>query len=105
MLRSSRQCFNYNPPFLPPKANKFTTQHFYLQKLINLLWQKYIRQFLNGPNVTRPDCKTPTQTVTASLQRYGLLSEASLALKKCLVLTTDFIHTSCRSVSALCLGL
>ena len=64
--------------------------HFYLQKLINLFWQKYIRQFLNGPNVTCPVCKTLTQTVTALLKRYGLLSESSLARKKCRDLTTVF---------------
>ena len=39
-----------------------TTHHFKLQKLIKLLWLKYIRQFLNGPNVTHPDCEILTQT-------------------------------------------
>ena len=62
--------FNYNLPFLIPKAYRFTLA-------------KIHRTIFEWTYVTRPVCKTLTQTVTASLKRYGLLSEPSLALKKC----------------------
>ena len=37
-----------------------STHIFYPQKLINLFWQKHVRNLLNGPDVTRPVCKTLT---------------------------------------------